>query len=248
MTQTVEVGRADGVLTIRMNRPEKKNALDRAMYGAMADALSSAEADSAVRAVLLAGSPGAFTAGNDIADFVAFAQGGLRPNEVEGFLLALVRSTKPLVAAVDGLAIGIGTTMLMHCDLVYASQRSVFRTPFVDLGLVPEAASSLIAPRLMGHQRAFALLAMGETLDAETARSANLVTRICDDVETAGLEAAKALAAKPPEALRMSRELIRGDREEIEKRIRIEIDHFAERLTSREAQAAFASFMARPKG
>ncbi len=247
MTQTIETARADGVLTIRMKRPEKKNALDRAMYRAMSEALRSAEEDASVRAVLIAGAPGAFTAGNDIADFVAFAQGGLRPDEVEGFLLALVRSGKPLVAAVDGLAIGIGTTMLMHCDLVYASPRSVFRTPFVDLGLVPEAASSLIAPRLMGHQRAFALLAAGETFDAEGARAANLVTRVVDDADTAAFAAASALATKPPEALRISRELIRGERAPIEERIRVEIDLFAERLRSKEAQAAFMAFMARAK-
>ena len=248
MTETVLLARDAGVLTIRMNRAEKKNALDRAMYRAMAEALASAESEEAIRAVLIAGAPGAFTAGNDIADFVAFAQDGQRPSEVEAFLLALVRSSKPLVAAVDGLAIGIGTTMLMHCDLVFATPRSIFRTPFVDLGLVPEAASSLIAPRLMGPQRAFALLAAGETFDAQAACEANFVTRVVDDAEEAARLASAALAQKPPEALRISRELVRGDRSAVEERIGVEIDHFAERLTSREAQAAFAAFMARSKG
>ena len=249
MSTHVETTVSEGVLSIRMNRPEKKNAIDRAMYGALSAALQQAEADPHVRAILIMGVPGAFSAGNDIGDFMAFAMGGDRPSEVEGFLLALVGSSKPLVAAVDGLAIGIGTTMLMHCDMVLASPGSVFRTPFLDLGLVPEAGSSLIAPRLMGHQRAFALLAADETFDAEAAKAANLVTRIVEAgmLEGEALGVAKALAVKPPEALRIARDLIRGDRAEIVERIRLEIDHFSDRLKSREARDAFSAFMARPK-
>lgn len=247
MSEHILFTREAGVLTIALNRPDKKNAIDRAMYGAMAEALRAANNDGDIRAVLFKGVPGAFSAGNDIKDFVAFAAKGERMNEVEDFLFSVVRARKPLLAAVDGLAIGIGTTLLFHCDLVYASTRSHFRTPFLDLGLVPEAASSLIAPRVMGHQRAFALLVAGEAFDAETARQAGFVTKVVDeaDVERYALEAAQRLAAKPPEALAIGRDLLRGNAEEIEARIRLEIDHFAARLQSREARDAFTAFMTR---
>ena len=247
MSDFIETSVTDGVLTLRMNRPEKKNAIDRPMYAAMAAALQRADADDAIAATLITGVPGAFSAGNDIADFVAFALGGGKTGEVEGFLRALVASEKPIVAAVDGLAIGIGTTLLMHCDLVFASDRSTFRTPFLDLGLVPEAGSSLIAPQLMGHQRAFALLAMGAKFDAEEARAANLVYRVTssETVEGEAMAAAVALASKPKQALRIARDLIRGPKEALLARIEEEIRHFEERLSSAEARAAFQAFMTR---
>lgn len=245
MSDFIAISVTEGVQTIRMNRPDKKNAIDRPMYRAMADALVRANEDPEIAATLIAGTPGAFSAGNDIKDFVAFALGGQPTGEVEAFLMALAMSEKPLVAAVDGLAIGIGTTMLMHCDLVFASPGSVFRTPFLDLGLVPEAGSSLIAPRLMGHQRAFALLVAGATFDAEEAREANLVYRIVsqEEVEGAALEAALALAKKPREALKIGRDLICGPREALLERIQIELRHFGERLSSKEARVAFEAFM-----
>lgn len=248
MTEHVLTAIEDGVLTVRMNRPDKKNAITRAMYLAMAEALQTS--DPTVGAILLAGSPGAFTSGNDIADFIAFASGAPRMGEVAVFLEALATCSRPLVAAVDGLAIGVGTTMLMHCDLAFASDRSVFRTPFLDLGLVPEAGSSLIAPRIMGPQAAFALLALGETFDAAAAKDAHLVYAIepADTVEEKARAAARRLAAKPPEALRIARELLRGNREDIIERIRVETGHFSERLSSVEAKAAFTAFMSRSKG
>ena len=247
MSEFIETSVENGVLTLRMNRPAKKNAIDRPMYAAMAEALARADADPAIGATLICGVPGAFSAGNDIADFVAVALGGGRTAEVEAFLRALVAAQKPLVAAVDGLAIGIGTTLLMHCDLVFASDRSTFRTPFLDLGLVPEAGSSLIAPMLMGHQRAFALLAMGETFDAAAARGANLVYAVTGSatVEAEALSAAQALARKPREAMRIARDLIRGPKETLLLRIEEEIRHFEERLSSAEARAAFQAFMTR---
>ena len=173
MSDFIATSLADGVLTIRMNRPDKKNAIDRPMYRAMTAALQRADSEDEIGATLILGVPGAFSAGNDIADFIAFATSGAKGDEVERFLFALANSRKPLVAAVDGLAIGIGTTMLMHCDMVFAAPGSTFRTPFLDLGLVPEAGSSLLAPLMMGQQRAFALLAMGEKFDAEEARAAD---------------------------------------------------------------------------
>ena len=240
----IETNIADSVLTLRLNRPDKKNALSRAMYAALADALEGAGTNDAVKAVLIAGQPGAFSAGNDLADFLAVASGGEVPHEIARFLNAIVDLSLPLVASVDGLAIGIGTTLLMHCDHVVASKESVFRTPFADLGLTPEAASSLLAPRLMGHQRAFALLAIGETFDAQAAREAGLVTRIVDsDPDATALKAAQALAAKPAEAIAIAKRLLRGDTAEIKARIEEEITLFSQRLVSPEARRAFEAFL-----
>jgi enoyl-CoA hydratase/carnithine racemase len=238
-----------GVLTIRMNRPDKKNALTRAMYAAMTAAITAAQTDDAVRVILFLGVPGAFSAGNDLMDFMAAASAG-NPglgNEVLAFLDAVSSSAKTLVAGVDGLAIGIGTTLLMHCDAAVASERSLLRTPFVDLGLVPEAASSLLGPRIMGHQRAFAMLALGEDFSAEDAREAGLVRKV---VSVEALEAeARALAAriakKPPEALRQSRALLRDTEGTIQGRITAEAKLFAERLQTKEAQSAFMAFFAK---
>ena len=148
-----------------MNRPEKKNALTSAMYDAMAEAIETASGASPIRCVVIAGAPGAFSAGNDLGDFMKAATGGEGlGNAVLRFLYALARAERPLVAAVQGVAVGIGTTMMLHCDYAVAASDARFSTPFVALGLVPEAASSLLAPRLMGHRRAFELLVMGKPL------------------------------------------------------------------------------------
>ncbi|RFC65102.1 crotonase/enoyl-CoA hydratase family protein [Fulvimarina endophytica] len=246
MSEHIEIGRADGVLTIRMNRPDKKNALTRAMYEAMTGAIAAAEAEDAIGCILFAGLPGAFCAGNDLADFMEIAKGGGLPTEVRGFLHALACAEKPVFAAVDGLAIGIGTTLLFHCDLVLATPRSEFRTPFVDLGLTPEAGSSLIAPRLMGSQRAFQMLAMGRPFDAAFARECGFVTEIVEeDVDGSGHKAARAVADKPREAVMLTKRLIRGDRADLLARIDEEIEIFAGRLTSKEAMAAFQAFFSR---
>lgn len=242
----IEVETARGVMIVRMNRPDKKNAINTAMYRSMAEALTVANSDGSVRAVCIFGGPGAFCAGNDIGDFLAIAEGRQPPSEVHAFLRALATSTKPLVAGVDGLAVGIGTTMLMHCDLAYASRASVFRTPFLDLGLTPEAASSLIGPKLMGDQRAFALLALGDSFDAEAAREAGLVYAVLENgVEEAALDAARRLAAKPEQALAAARWLLRGSPAAVLERIDLEIDYFTERLVSKEAREAFKAFMGR---
>lgn len=238
----IRTSRDDGVVTIRLDRPDKKNAIDRAMYAAMAAALRDAEQDDAVLCVLFAGAPGAFSSGNDIADFLAFAESGA-VEEVTSFLHAVVDLGKPLLAAVDGLAIGIGTTLLLHCDMVFATPRSVFRTPFTDLGLVPEAGSSLLAPRIMGPGPAFALLALGQTFDADGAARTGIVSAVVEDADAAALEAARALAAKPPEAMRVTRRLMRPDPAELRRRIDEEAEEFALRLRSPEARAAFAAFL-----
>ncbi|MET3660622.1 crotonase/enoyl-CoA hydratase family protein [Aquamicrobium ahrensii] len=249
MTQNIEIERRGAVQIIRMNRPEKKNALTRAMYAAMADALTGGDADPAVRVHVFLGVPGAFSAGNDLADFLAIATGGEGGSEVWDFLLALAGSQKPIVSGVDGVAVGIGTTINLHCDLTFATPRTVFRTPFVDLGLVPEAGSSLLAPRLLGRQGAFALLGLGEGFSAERARDAGLIYDVVEEgrLEDATLAAAEDIAAKPPEALRIARDLMLGSREELKERIRIESQHFRERLASDEARAALMAFMNRRK-
>ena len=243
----IDVTREGRVQIIRFNRAEKKNAITRAMYKAMADALVEADGDAAIGAVLFLGQPEVFTSGNDLMDFMAVATGGEKGMEVIDFLRAIIGGSKPIVAAVDGLAVGVGTTMLMHCDLVYASRRAWLQTPFVDLGLVPEAGSSLVAPRIMGHQKAFALLAMGERFNATQAENAGLVNAVLEpeELEQHALDAATRLAEKPPEALALSRRLIRGDRAEIIARMEEEGRLFAERLVSDEARAAFMAFMSK---
>lgn len=249
MTQHVEIERQGAVQIIRMNRPDKKNALTRAMYAAMAAALTAGDRDPAIRCHVLFGVPGAFTAGNDLQDFLTYATGGEQGTEVYDFLLAIARAAKPIVAGVDGVAVGIGTTMHFHCDLTFASPRSAFSTPFVDLGLVPEAGSSLLGPQILGRQQAFALLAMGEAFSAEKAKSTGLIYDVVaeESVETAALDAAQAIAAKPPEALKIARDLMRADREAAVKRLQEEGIHFRERLQSDEARNAFMAFMSRKK-
>lgn len=234
-----------GVLTIRFNRPEKKNAITQAMYRAIADAFTQANGDDEIRAVLIAGSPGAFTAGNDISDFLKLAGAGLKDNPILDFLRALATFEKPLIAAIDGLAIGVGTTLLMHCDLVFAADNAMLQTPFVDLGLVPEAGSSLLAPQIMGRQQAFALLALGEKFSATRAKEAGLVFEITSSeaLENAALTAAQQLAAKAPEALAATKKLLTEDKAALLQRIEEEAVLFGERLNSAEAREAFMAFM-----
>lgn len=238
-----------GVQTLRLDRPDKKNALTGSMYAGLAEALESGNSDTDVRCHLICGHPGAFTAGNDIADFLSRAQGGdLSDTPVIRFLKALTLNEKPIVAAVDGLAIGVGTTMLLHCDMVFASPGSIFKSPFVDLGLVPEAGSSLLGPMLLGHARAFELLCLGETFDAERAERAGLVNRVVEgDVEAAALECARVISAKPPEAMALSRRLLKGDTKALLARVEEEAAIFGSRLSAPETIAAFQAFMSRKK-
>lgn len=248
MTQDITIERPQahtGILVIRMTRPDKKNAITRDMYGAMAVALGDANEDDSVRAAVLFGVPGCFSAGNDLADFLAIAADKDEARNVKAFLHQLASFGKPLLSGVDGIAIGIGTTINMHCDMTFATARTVFRTPFTDLAVVPEAASSLVAPRLMGHQRAFALLVAGLPFTAAEAREAGLIWKVVDEdgLESATLEAASQLAAKPREALRLSRELLRGDGHDILGRMDEEMKLFVECLRSEEATALYKGFL-----
>jgi enoyl-CoA hydratase/carnithine racemase len=250
MSPHVTVDETGPVRTVRMNRPDKKNALTAAMYETMAAALESANGRADIRCVIIAGAPGAFSAGNDLAEFSQAASAGQGLGApVVRFLHALARSERPLVAAVQGLAVGVGTTMLLHCDHVVAGTDARFSTPFVSLGLVPEAASSLLAPRLMGHRRAFELLVMGRPLDAAAAQACGLVNAVVPpgDVEAHAMKAARDIAALPAEAVAASRRLMRGPPDEIVARIDEEVRLFKERLLSAEAQTAFDAFLNRKR-
>jgi enoyl-CoA hydratase/carnithine racemase len=250
MTDLVLVTDDGPVRTVRMNRPDKKNALTLPMYDAMAAAIESASRSANLRCLLIGGAPAAFCAGNDIGDFLAMAgAGGALGQPILRFLHALARCETPLVAAVRGNAVGVGTTMLMHCDHVVAGTDARFATPFVGLGLVPEGASSLIAPRLMGHARAFSLLVMGRPMSAAEAQDAGLVNTVVapDAVEAEAIKAARAIAALPAQGVLAARRLMRGAPDEIVARIDAEAELFKDRLRSAEAQAAFQAFMARKK-
>lgn len=208
----IEVSTDDDVVTIRLNRPTKRNAITSAMYATLAEELGAADRAGAA-VVVLTGAGGAFTAGNDLRDMAENPPIGDSPPPVR-FLEALTALRAVLVAAVDGPAIGVGTTVLLHCDLVYATARSMFRLPFVDLGLVPEAASSLLLPRLVGHQRATELMLFGEPFDAAEALRVGLVTAVPADAD--GLarmvtERARTLAGKPRAALHATKALIKDE-------------------------------------
>ena len=248
MTAEIVVTEEDSIRMVRMNRPDKKNALTQTMYAEMTRALREAEANDTIRCVVLAGAEGARAAGSDIADFQKRAEGGLKPITVD-FLHALARNPKPLLAAVDGLAIGIGTTMLLHCDYVVAASGATFATPFTKLGLIPEAASSLLGPMRMGHARAFALLVMGRAMSAEEAKAAGLINAVVDSavLEETVLQAAREIAALPAGAVALARKLIRGNLDDILRQVDTEAMHFKERLQSDEARAAFAAFLTRKK-
>ena len=249
MSDVVAVTDDAGVRTIRMNRPEKKNALTLAMYLEMTRALKEADAADATRCVIIAGAGGTFCAGNDITDFLKAASGGGLDPRAHEFLLALARCRKPLVGAVRGGAIGVGTTMLFHCDHVIAGTDATLSTPFLKLGLIPEAASTLLAPMRMGHARAFSLLVMGRPLSAAEAREAGIVNTVVepDAVEATALKAAREIAALPPTTVAVTRGLMRDHLDAVMKQIEAESSHFRDLLQSDEARSAFAAFVARKK-
>ena len=248
MTALVMVTDDGAVRTIRLNRPEKKNALTLAMYADIAATLREADQSDAIRCSIIAGVPGAFCAGNDITDFLNASSGGLDTRTRE-FLHTLARRQKPLVAAVDGVAVGVGTTMLFHCDHVVAGAGATLSTPFLRLGLIPEAASTLLAPMRMGYARAFSLLIMGRPLTAAEAKDAGIVNTIVDSagVDATALKAAQEIAALPPKTLAVARSLMRGHLDEVIKQNDTEAAHFRDLLQSDEARAAFAAFLARRK-
>lgn len=247
MSETVLTKRESGVLTLTFNRPEKKNAFTNAMYEAATKALLEAEADAEVRVVLLTGAGGVFTAGNDIGDFMEHPPTG-EDSAVFRFLRALADASKPVLAAVEGPAVGIGTTLLLHCDYVVASERARFSMPFVQLGLCAEGASSLLLPRVAGTALASELLLFGEPFDAATALRAGLINKVVPEatVQEVAAERARTLASRPAEALRVTKRLIREPlRAEVRATLAREGAEFVQRLQSTEAQEAFMAFMSR---
>jgi enoyl-CoA hydratase/carnithine racemase len=251
MTGHIIVTDEDATRVITLRRPEKKNALTQEMYRLMSEAIDSAQNDPAIRCIIVTGGSGVFTAGNDLQDFLddGTATTTPRASNASKFLYSLAHNTKPLIAAVDGIAIGIGTTLLFHCDYVLASTTATFSTPFIHLGLVPEGASSLLMPRTMGHQRAFAMLVMGRTVSAADAREAGFVNEVVASghTEVEARKVAREICALPAEAVAISRRLIRLPPEDLTGRIDQEGQLFGERMTSKEAIAAFKAFFSRKK-
>src|SRR6516162_8448202 len=246
MSDPVLVARVAGVCEVRLNRPEKRNAITFGMYEQLTRALAEAQADDAVRTVLLSGAGASFSAGNDLQDFLsgpAFSA----DHPAMQFLRALATFPKPLVAAVQGQTVGIGVTMLLHCDLVVAARGTQLSMPFIALGLVPEAGSSLLLPRLIGYQRAAELLYLGQPFNADTAYRLGLVNSVVEEgsllEETRAL--ARAVAQQPPAALAATRRLLRGDTDELLARIEEEASIFGAQLQSEEFRARVRAFLTR---
>ncbi|RAL22333.1 enoyl-CoA hydratase [Lujinxingia litoralis] len=244
MIETLQVTKDQGILEIAFNRPERKNALTLAMYDEAARALSEANDDKDVRCVVLRGLGGHFSSGNDLRDFMSDPPVN-EDSPVFRFLLALRRSFHPVIAAVEGYAIGIGTTMLLHCDLVYAHKDTRFRLPFVELGLVPEAGSSLLLSQMAGHRLAAELLYLGDFFDVEMASRCGIINEVVeDDVSARALQVAGTLAQKSPQALRLTKSLLRrGDEAQVLEAMRAEAAIFAARLSSPDFAQAVAKFM-----
>jgi enoyl-CoA hydratase/carnithine racemase len=239
----------DHILRMQINRPEKKNALTRAMYAAMADAIGTADDDTGIRAVFIHGTADCFTAGNDLKDFQAFRQDG-NNKDVSNFLSTISRAQKPIVAAVGGVAVGVGTTMLLHCDLVYAGEGAKFILPFAALGLCPEAASSFLLPKLVGHKRASELLMLGEPFSAAKACEIGLVNAVYPDDELIDKAYAQThkLAQQPPASVRITKALLKRPlAQSIAETMAVEREHFSERLKSGESDEAFTAFFERRK-
>lgn len=256
-SDNLQVVHDEGICTIVFDRPSKKNAFTQAMYQGLLDALDQAGRDPAIRVVLLHGAGGVFTAGNDLLDFANNPpigksaerdEQGLPRHPLLRLLHTLPRFEKPIVAAVQGVAVGIGVTMLLHCDLVYAAETARFSLPFVNLGLSPEAGSSLLLPRLMGHQRAAELLLLAEPFSAATAHHYGLVNQVLTDdaVIDRARSVARSLARKPAAALRASKQLMRAPlAESLGQVIDREVEVFSQRLVSPEAREAFEAFLAK---
>ena len=237
---------------ITLRRPEKKNAITQEMYRAMSEAIDTAQNNPDIRCMIITGGSGVFTAGNDLEDFLKDGTSNTdtpRASNATKFLYSLAHNVKPIIAAVDGVAIGIGTTMLFHCDYVLASKTATFSTPFIHLGLVPEGASSLLMPRTMGYQRAFATLVMGRTISADDARVAGFVNVVVapGHTEAEARKVAREICALPAEAVAISRKLLKLPPEDLTRRIDQESHLFGERMRSKEAVAAFQAFFSRAR-
>jgi enoyl-CoA hydratase/carnithine racemase len=249
MTTDILATRRGASLELAFNRPSRKNALTNAMYEALAAGLAEAESDAGVRVIVFHGDEQAFTAGNDLGDFLATPPHG-EDSPVFRFIRAVLAGTKPLVAAVNGPAVGIGTTLLLHCDLVYAGENARFILPFAALGLLPEFASSLVLPRIAGHHRAAEMLLLGEPFDARQGLAAGFVNKVLPAAETlaAARMAADRICALPPKSVRLTRALLRSrDKDAIAARAVEEGAHFSTMLREPAAREAMAAFMEKRK-
>jgi enoyl-CoA hydratase/carnithine racemase len=247
MTEHVRIQNDGGILTLTLARPDKKNALTDAMYGKLADAIESAESDTSARVILIRGEGDMFTAGNDVGEFAAVAAGKSEGSRnVVRFIQSLARCTRPLVAAVQGRAVGVGTTMLLHCDLVVLADNAQLSTPFVSLALVPEAASSLLMPLRIGYARAFEMFALGEPVDAASALAWGIANRVVplDRLDAEARAFAVRLARQPAGAVSATKRLMRNP-EVLMAQIQAESERFAERLKTMEAREAFTAFAER---
>jgi len=248
MSDQVIVSSSDGVCEIQLNRPEKRNALTQSMYGALVDALNEVRADDSVRVVLISGAGASFTAGNDLNDFVTANLGD--DNNAVRFLRLLPTFRKVLIAAVHGQTVGIGVTMLLHCDLVVAASNTQMTMPFVKLGLVPEAGSSLLLPRAIGHHRAAELLLLGKPFDAAAGLEMGIVNRVVEDkaLMEEARKLAREVAAQPPGALMTAKRLLKSETGSVAARVEEELEAFREQLASAEFKAAVAAFFGKGRG
>ena len=248
MTDHIQTDLAAGVLTVTLARPEKKNAITQAMYAALSEATERARTDDAVRVLLFRSEGDSFSAGNDIADFIALGSQGQQPLDMSvfRFLRALADFDKPAVAAVRGRAVGIGLTLLLHCDIVVVAEDALLSVPFVNLALAPEAASSMLLPAAIGHRRAFEMFALGEPIDGRTAVAWGLANRAvaADQVEVVAVELAGKLAARAPNSIRKTKRLMR-DAETLWALMEKEGEAFGSQMSSPEAMEAFMAFSQR---
>jgi enoyl-CoA hydratase/carnithine racemase len=248
-TMDILTRKENGICTIEFNRPDKKNAITAAMYQLMADALKDAESDGGVRAIVISGKPEIFTAGNDLEDFIRNPPANNDAPVIQ-FMMALSHAAKPVIAAVAGAAVGIGTTMLGHCDLVYAAENAKFSLPFTQLGLCPEFSSSLLFPQILGYQRAAEKFMLGEAFSAQEAYEMGLVSKVVPLDQLAAfaqVQAAK-LAALPASSLRITKRLMKSSQAAaVDAKIQEELTHFIAMLSSPEAKEAFTAFFERRK-
>lgn len=247
MTEHIKIDRKDNILTLTFARPDKKNALTNAMYGVLADSLVAAETDPAARVIVLRGEGDMFTSGNDVGEFAAIAAGAVQgERHVARFVRALAQSSRPMVAAVQGRAVGIGTTMLLHCDFVVLADNARLSTPFVNLALVPEAASTLLMPMRVGYARAYEMFALGEAMDAQTALNVGIANRVVplDRLHAEAAHVAARLAQLPAGSLAATKRLMRNPAA-LTAQIDAESERFAARLKTAEAREAFSAFAER---
>ncbi len=240
----VLISRDNNIIRIQLNRPQKKNALTPDMYNAMREEIETADTDTSVHVIYITGSEDSFSAGNDLNTFLVDPTS----DAAARFIMAISKAQTPIVAAVNGLSIEVGLTMLLHCDLVYAVDSAVFNFAFIDLGVVPEAASSYLLPQMVGQRRAAELLMLGDRFTAQTAHDVGIVNQVvsADELESLAWAKAQQLASKPPQALRQTKMLLkRGNAKAVEDTISFELGIFAERMQSDEARQIMQAFLER---